>query len=62
MRTLHFVLPVIHLVTRVCGSQGVSQDYSCFACLDSKTLSDPFLFSISAYHNILFKHFLKPLH
>ena len=29
--TLHFVLRVIHLVTRVCGSQGVSQAYPCGA-------------------------------
>ena len=62
VRTLHFVLRVMHLVTGVCGSQGVSQAYSCFAFLDSKTLADPFMFSNSAYHNILFKHFLKPLH
>ena len=62
VRTLHFVLRVIHLVTRVCGSQGVYQAYSCVAFLDSKNLSDPFLFSNSAYHNIFFKHFLKPLH
>ena len=61
VRTLPFVLRVIHLVTRICGSQGVSQVYSCFAFLDSKILSDPFLFSSSAYHNVLFKHFLKPL-
>ena len=60
--TLPFVLHVIHLVTRICGSQGVSQAYSCFAFLDSKTVSDPFLFDNCAYHNILFKHFLKPLH
>ena len=62
VRTLRFVLRVIHLVTRICGSEGVSQAYSCFALLDSKILSEPFLFSNSAYHNILFKHFLKPLH
>ena len=60
VRTLPFVLRVIHLVTRICRSQGVSQVYSCFAFLDSKILSDPFLFSGSAYHNMLFKHFLKP--
>ena len=60
--TLHFVLRVIHLVTGVCRSQGVSQAYSCFAFLHSKNLSDPFLFSHSAYHNIFFTHFLKPLH
>ena len=53
---------MIHLVTRICGSQGMSQVYSYFTFLDSKTLSDPFLFSSSAYHNILLKHFLKPLH
>ena len=61
VRTLRFALRVIHFVTRICGSQGVSQAYSCFAFLDSKILSDPFLFSNSAYHNILFGHFLKPL-
>ena len=61
VRTLPFVLRVIHLVTRICGSQGVSLVYSCLVFLDSKILSDPFLFSNSAYHNILFKHFLKPL-
>ena len=53
---------MIHLVTRICGSQGMSQAYSYFTFLDSKTLSDPFLCSNSAYHNILLKHFLKPLH
>ena len=61
MRTLPFVLRVIHLVTRICGSQGVSQVYSFFVFLDSKILSDLFLFGSSAYHNILSKHFLKPL-
>ena len=61
VRTLPFVLRVIHLVTGICGSQGVSQVYSCFAFLDSRILSDPFVFSSPAYHNILFKHFLKPL-
>ena len=61
VRTLRFVLRVIHLVTGICGSQGVSQAYSCFAFLDSEILFDPFLFTNSAYHNILFKHFLKPL-
>ena len=61
VRTQPFVLRVIHLVKRICGSQGVSQVYSCFTFLDSKILSDPFLFSNSAYHNTLFKHFLKPL-
>ena len=59
LRTLLFVLRVIHLVTRICGSQGVSQAYSCFAFLDSKIQSDPFLFSNSACHNTLFKHFDK---
>ena len=59
--TLPCVLRVIHLVTRICGSQGVSQAYSCFAFLDSKILSHPFLFSISGYHNILFAHFSKAL-
>ena len=61
VRTLRFVLRVIHLVTGICGSQGVSQAYSCFAFLDSKILSDPFLSSDSAYHNIFLKLFLKPL-
>ena len=61
VRTLRFVLRVIQLVTRVCRSQGVSQAYSCFAFLDSNILSAPFLFSNSAYHNILFKHVLNPL-
>ena len=62
VRTLRLVLRVLHLVTRICGSQGVLQAYSCFAFLDSKTVSDPFLFSNSAYHNILLKHLLRPLH
>ena len=61
VRTLPFVLRVIHLVTHICGSQGVSQVHSCFAFLDSNILSDLFFFSSSAYHNILFKHFPKPL-
>ena len=34
VRTLPFVLRVIHLVTHICGSQGVSQVYSYFAFLD----------------------------
>ena len=62
VRTLHFLLRVIHLATIVWGSQGVSLAYSCFAFLDWKILSDPFLFSNSAHDNTFFKHFLKPLH
>ena len=62
VRALHLLLRVIHLLTRICGPEGVSPANSFVAFLYSKTLSDPFLFSNFAYHNILLKHFLKALH